>query len=153
LEEIGDKQSLISHIGDISYAQGYSWLWDAFFYQIESIAAKSPYHVCIGNHEYDWPKQPFRPKWSPFRPKWSPFNIDRSGECGVPYSMHFIMPGNSLLPTRTVSPTTKNLYYSIDVGVIHFFFYSTEIDFRLESDQYEFIAKDLRTVDRKKHLL
>ena len=58
IEALGDKPAFISHIGDISYARGYSWVWDHFFSQIEPIAANTPYHVCIGNHEYDWPSQP-----------------------------------------------------------------------------------------------
>lgn len=47
VEEIRDKPSLISHIGDITYACGISWIWDTFFSQIEPIASKTPYHVCI----------------------------------------------------------------------------------------------------------
>lgn len=143
LEQIGDKPSFVAHIGDISYARGLSWLWDNFFTQIEPVAARSPYHVCMGNHEYDWPGQPFKPDWSPYQ-------TDGGGECGVPYSLRFIMPGNSSLPTGTTSPATKNLYYSIDVGVVHFLFYSTETDFQVGSPQYTFIANDLRTVDRNK---
>ena len=53
VEALGDKPAFISHIGDISYARGYSWLWDHFFTQIEPVASKGAYHVCIGNHEYD----------------------------------------------------------------------------------------------------
>lgn len=143
LEEIGDKPSFISHIGDISYAQGYSWLWDSFFFQIQSIATRSPYHVCIGNHEYDWPSQPFKPYLSNY-------NTDGGGECGVPYSMKFNMPGNSSFSIGTSFRSIKNLYYSINVGVVHFLFYSTETDFQLGGNQYDFIAKDLRSVDRKK---
>ena len=41
------------HIGDISYARGIGALWDAFMTQIEPIAARTPYMVGIGNHEYD----------------------------------------------------------------------------------------------------
>ncbi|KAF0929607.1 hypothetical protein E2562_022976 [Oryza meyeriana var. granulata] len=89
LEVLGDKAAFISHIGDISYAKGYAWLWDHFFEQIEPIASRTPYHVCIGNHEYDWPSQPWKPSWAA--------NIyngkDGGGECGVPYSIKFRMPG------------------------------------------------------------
>ncbi|CDP00408.1 unnamed protein product [Coffea canephora] len=35
IDAIGDKPAFVSHIGDISYARGYSWLWDNFFNQIE----------------------------------------------------------------------------------------------------------------------
>ena len=48
-------------IGDISYARGYHWMWEYFFKQIEPIASQMPFHVSIGNHEYDYLKQ----KWKP----------------------------------------------------------------------------------------
>ena len=31
IEALGYKPAFISHIGDISYARGYSWFWDHFF--------------------------------------------------------------------------------------------------------------------------
>ncbi|EYU28840.1 hypothetical protein ABFS82_12G093900 [Erythranthe guttata] len=145
IEAIGEKPALISHVGDISYARGYSWLWDNFFNQIEPIASKVPYHVCIGNHEYDWPAQPWKPDWS-----YSIYGKDGGGECGVPYSLRFNMPGNSLEPTGTRSPPTRNLYYSFDMGVVHFVYFSTETNFLSGSKQYEFLKNDLSSVDRNK---
>ncbi|CAK9151114.1 unnamed protein product [Ilex paraguariensis] len=127
IEALGDKPTLVSHIGDISYARGYSWLWDNFFTQIEPMASKVPYHVCIGNHEYNWPLQPWRPEWS-----YSIFESDGGGECGVPYGLRFNMPGNSSEPTGTHAPATRNLYYSFDVGVVHFVDISTETNFYRE---------------------
>ncbi|CAF1072868.1 unnamed protein product [Rotaria magnacalcarata] len=41
------------HIGDVSYARGIGALWDASMTQIEPKAARVPYMVGIGNHEYD----------------------------------------------------------------------------------------------------
>ncbi|RZC82995.1 hypothetical protein C5167_045782 [Papaver somniferum] len=143
IEALGDKPAFISHIGDISYARGYSWLWDTFFTQIEPVASKVPYHVCIGNHEYDWPLQPWKPDWSSY-------GKDGGGECGVPYSLKFNMPGNSSLPTGTRAPATRNLFYSFDSGVVHFVYVSTETNFLPGSDQYNFIKHDLETVNRKK---
>ncbi|KAL5987316.1 hypothetical protein ACLOJK_038481 [Asimina triloba] len=145
IEDLGDKPALVSHIGDISYARGYAWLWDTFFMQIEPIASRVPYHVCIGNHEYDWPLQPWKPDWS-----FSVFHKDGGGECGVPYSLRFNMPGNSSLPTGTHSPNTRNLYYSFDAGVVHFVYMSTETNFLPGSDQYNFLKHDLENVDRRK---
>ncbi|KAK6133924.1 hypothetical protein DH2020_032316 [Rehmannia glutinosa] len=145
IEAIGDKPALISHIGDISYARGYSWLWDNFFNQIEPVASKVPYHVCIGNHEYDWPSQPWKPDWS-----YSVYGKDGGGECGVPYSLRFNMPGNSSEPTGTRAPPTRNLYYSFDFGVVHFVYLSTETNFLPGSKQYDFLKNDLESVDRKK---
>ncbi|KAJ6718360.1 INACTIVE PURPLE ACID PHOSPHATASE 9-RELATED [Salix purpurea] len=83
IEAIGDKHAFISHIGDISYARGYSWLWDHFFTQVEPVASKVPYHVCIGNHEYDWPLQPWKPDWA-----YAVYGTDGGGECGG--AVHFV---------------------------------------------------------------
>ncbi|RZC77569.1 hypothetical protein C5167_001739 [Papaver somniferum] len=143
IEALGDKPAFISHIGDISYARGYSWLWDTFFTQIEPVASKVPYHVCIGNHEYDWPLQPWKPEWASY-------GKDGGGECGVPYSLKFNMPGNSSSPTGTRAPATRNLFYSFDSGVVHFVYMSTETNFLPGGDQYNFIKHDLETVNRKK---
>lgn len=143
VEALGDKPSFVSHIGDISYARGYAWLWDHFFAQIEPVATKVAYHVCIGNHEYDWPLQPWKPDWANY-------GKDGGGECGVPYSLRFNMPGNSSEPTGTVAPATRNLYYSFDVGAVHFVYISTETNFLPGSNQYNFLKHDLESVDRSK---
>ncbi|XP_074339624.1 putative inactive purple acid phosphatase 2 isoform X1 [Apium graveolens] len=145
IEALGDKPTFISHIGDISYARGYAWLWDTFFNQIEPVASKVPYHVCIGNHEYDWPLQPWKPDWAS-----SVYNTDGGGECGVPYSLRFNMPGNSSELTATNAPATRNLYYSFDVGVVHFVYMSTETNFLEGSSQHNFIKHDLESADRNK---
>ncbi|XP_031269384.1 probable inactive purple acid phosphatase 2 [Pistacia vera] len=145
IKALGDKPAFVSHIGDISYARGYSWLWDHFFTQIEPVASRVAYHVCIGNHEYDWPSQPWKPDWS----QWI-YGTDGGGECGVPYSLKFHMPGNSSEPTGSHAPATRNLYYSMNVGVVHFVYFSTETNFLKGSNQYNFIKHDLASVDRKK---
>ncbi|MQL87399.1 hypothetical protein Taro_019950 [Colocasia esculenta] len=145
LAALGNKSAFVSHVGDISYARGYSWIWDEFFNQIEPIASQVPYHVCIGNHEYDWPLQPWRPSWS-----YGSYGKDGGGECGIPYSLKFKMPGNSSLPTGTGAPNTRNLYYSFDAGVVHFLYISTETNFLQGSDQYNFIKHDLESVNREK---
>jgi len=67
---------MVLHIGDISYARGYAFLWDYFFHNIEPVASAVPYMVCIGNHEYDYYGQPFAPSWSNY-------NSDSGGECGT----------------------------------------------------------------------
>ncbi|XP_060186328.1 probable inactive purple acid phosphatase 2 [Lycium barbarum] len=143
IEALGNKPALISHIGDISYARGYSWLWDNFFSQIEPVASRVPYHVCIGNHEYDWPLQPWKPDWSSY-------GTDGGGECGVPYSYKFHMPGNSSEPTGMRAPATQNLYYSFDSGPVHFVYMSTETNFLPGSKQFDFLKHDLESVDRVK---
>ncbi|KAK1551576.1 hypothetical protein Q3G72_000664 [Acer saccharum] len=145
IEALGDKPAFISHVGDTSYARGYEWLWDQYFVQIEPVASKVAYHVCIGNHEYNWPLQPWRPDWAK-----TIYGTDGGGECGVPYSLKFHMPGNSSEPTGTHAPATRNLYYSFNNGVVHFVYISTETNFFPGSSQYNFIKHDLESVDRNK---
>jgi hypothetical protein len=145
IEALGDKPAFVSHVGDISYARGFSWVWDEFFTLVEPIASRVPYHVCIGNHEYNWPSQPFRPDWA-----YGIYGKDGGGECGIPYSLRFNMPGNSSELTGTNAPATRNLYYSLDVGSVHFVYISTETNFLSGSSQYNFIKHDLKSVNRTK---
>uniref|UniRef100_A0A7N1A309 Purple acid phosphatase n=1 Tax=Kalanchoe fedtschenkoi TaxID=63787 RepID=A0A7N1A309_KALFE len=142
---LGDKHAFVSHIGDISYARGYLWIWDEFFSQIEPVASQVPYHVCIGNHEYDWPSQPWKPDWAA-----GVYGKDGGGECGVPYSLKFHMPSNFSEPTGTRAPATRNLVFSHNSGPVHFLYLSTETDFLSGSRQYEFIKRDLESVNRTK---
>ncbi|VFQ64511.1 unnamed protein product [Cuscuta campestris] len=151
IRALGDKPAMISHVGDISYARGYSWLWDNFFTQIEPITSRVPYHVCVGNHEYDWPSQPWIPSWAA-----TIYKQDSGGQCGVPFSFRFNMPGNSsesngaMASMGGMASMTRNLYYSFDMGVIHFVYISTETNFLPGSDQYRFLEQDLGSVDREK---
>ena len=48
------------HIGDVSYARGYAYVWPFFMNQMSAVSASvSGYHVAVGNHELDWcPPQP-----------------------------------------------------------------------------------------------
>lgn len=77
---------VLLHVGDLAYAVGYQWVrhphththphttqaassralqtWEQFMVAIEPIATQLPYMVGIGNHEYDYLAQPFRPWWS-----------------------------------------------------------------------------------------
>ncbi|CAF3957658.1 unnamed protein product [Rotaria magnacalcarata] len=133
------------HIGDISYARGIGALWDAFMTQIQPIAARVPYMVGIGNHEYDHAtggnKDPSgAPGPGGFRPGWGDYGTDSGGECAVPMVHRFHSPsnGNSLF------------WYSFDVGPVHVVYYSTEHDFRRSSPQYAWIEQDLRLVNRSR---
>lgn len=122
-----DDIDLVLHIGDISYAVGYSAQWDEFFDQIEPVASKVPYLTCIGNHERDFPES-----GSYYDGR------DSGGECGIPYEKRLRMP----------TPAQDQPWYSVNYGNIHFVFMSTEHDFREGSIQRAFLEKDLAKVDR-----
>lgn len=61
--------------------------------------------------------------------EWAHYGHDSGGECGVPYSTRFHMPGSASVATGTAAPATRNVWYSVDVGTVHFTYISTEHDF------------------------
>lgn len=127
--------SAVFNIGDISYARGWSFLWEFFFQSIQSVAASVPWMVAIGNHEYDFTGQPFHPSWSDY-------GTDSAGECGVPYLKRFTMP------VRAGSGESAGLWYSVDVGNVHVSLVSTEHDFTTGSAQLAWLQQDLAAVNR-----
>ena len=90
--------------------------------------------VSIGNHEYDYLAQPWRPSWTDF-------GTDSGGECGVPYVTRFHMPEGA-------PGSLRNMHYSFDYGNTHFVVMSTETDWLTNSTQFAFLEADLKAVDR-----
>jgi acid phosphatase type 7 len=136
--------SLLVHMGDISYARGYPFVWEWFMTSVAPLASALPYMVGIGNHEYDYRGH------GQISPAWAPWGVDSGGECGVPYSARFSMPAP---PTAVAPPPTgrlnqRSLWYSYEQGPIHWTTMSTEHDFTRGSPQYKFLESDLAGVDR-----
>jgi hypothetical protein len=123
---------LVLHIGDISYARGYSQLWDEFLHDIEPIATHVPYMTAIGNHEMDYPLSDSM--WQ---------GTDSGGECGIPYDVRFPM-------TREHQKFPERLSYSFELGFAHYLIIDTEHNFTMGSSQYQFIETDLKAVNRSK---
>jgi len=117
------------HIGDISYAVGYSSQWDEFFHQIYPIASRIPYMTSIGNHERDYPDSGSHYD-----------GTDSGGECGVPYESLLSMPAAG----------KDKPWYSFDYGNIHITMMSTEHNYDIGSEQHQFLERDLANVDRSK---
>ena len=129
LVDAGTIQAIV-HSGDISYADGYEPHWDAYFNKIQPIAARVPYMVTPGNHEF----------W---------FNF-------TSYKKRFSMPGlfePTGLPIDVSSGSGDNMYYSWDVEYAHFLAADSEspIDTAYFSEeQLTWMRKDLSLVDRAK---
>jgi hypothetical protein len=132
--------NLALHIGDISYAVGHSYRWDAFMSQIQPVAAQLPYMTAIGNHEMDWDGS---------------FNNymnsnDSGGECGIPYNARFRMPSTPPFQAKKpASPKTVH-YYSFEYGSVTFVIIDTETDLTPGSIQHAWIHATLASVDRKR---
>ena len=93
--------SSVHHLGDLSYADGASRLWDEYLALISTYASRVPITVGVGNHEYDHTeggegKDPSGEEagGGGFRPHWGNYGEDSGGECGVPVSRRFSGPEN-----------------------------------------------------------
>ncbi|XP_050386634.1 probable inactive purple acid phosphatase 27 [Argentina anserina] len=123
------KVDSIFHIGDISYATGFLVEWDFFLHQINPVASRVSYMTAIGNHERD-----YGDSGSVY------IFADSGGEVGVPYETYFPMP----------TPAKDKPWYSIEQGSVHITVISTEHEWTKNSEQYQWMKKDMASVDRSK---
>lgn len=143
----GGYTDFLLHFGDISYARGHAHMWDEFFHLIEPVATRVPYMVSIGNHEYDYltggtDHDPSGAAAADgrqnFHPDWANYGEDSSGECSVPMFHRWHAPENG-----------NGIYwYSFDAAGVHVVQISSEHDWRRGSPQYQWLEKDLKSVDR-----
>ncbi|CAK8575676.1 unnamed protein product [Lathyrus sativus] len=118
----------VFHIGDISYATGFLAEWDFFMNLISPVASRVSYMTAIGNHERDYVDS-----GSVYQ------TPDSGGECGVPYETYFPMPTSA----------KDKPWYSIEQASVHFTVISTEHDWSINSEQYEWMKKDMASVNRQ----
>ncbi|KAL5499790.1 hypothetical protein EMCRGX_G011250 [Ephydatia muelleri] len=129
IQEQLDKIDFVLQIGDISYALGYSSMWDVYFDQLEPIATRVPYMVGIGNHERNYPNT--MPGYYN--------NSGSGGECGIPHELRFPMP----------TPALDEPWYGFDYGSAHVVIMSTEHQFTEGTPQYSYLENHLKSVNRK----
>lgn len=108
--------------------------------QIEPLATRVPYMVAVGNHEQDHllGEDPVE-GGKGFHPSWGNHGHDSGGECGIPTEARFHMPDNG----------NRVWWYSYEYGHAHFTVISTEHNFTRGTRQYEWIERDLASVDRR----
>ena len=138
-----DDVDFVLHIGDISYAEGQGFRWDSWFREIEPVSTRVPYHVCLGNHEFDWPGQSYQP-WD-----WT-YKTDSGGECGIPFDRRFNMPGPRMRTGGDFLTGSRNIYHSRNVGMVHFVLISSEHNATVGSEQYTWLEADLAAVNRSR---
>lgn len=139
---LGDLDFVL-HAGDLSYGEGVASTWRTWMGLIEPVSSALPYHVSIGNHEYDYPSSQDGSKdpsgagkmWSP--PFWNG-GYDSGGECGVPASRHFRAPGTG----------NGVFWYSFSSGNVHVAMISSEHDPSPGAPMGDWLAQDLAAVDR-----
>ncbi|RLN95370.1 hypothetical protein BBJ28_00005488, partial [Nothophytophthora sp. Chile5] len=134
----------VMHVGDLAYAMGSTFIWDQFGQLIEYAAARLPYMISMGNHDYGYlegvKKDP--EKW-PAHPTFEQDGThghDSYGECGVPSEKRFHMPENG----------NGVYWYSFDTGLAHHTVLSSEHEFARGSRMHDWLVADLKAVDRAK---
>jgi len=134
--------NLVLHIGDISYAVGYGYLWEVYGSEIEPVSSIAPYMIGVGNHEYDHTgtggNDPSGATGNGWHPAWGNYGDDSGGECSVPTYHRFTAPANG----------NSIYWYSFDYGTAHIVIISSEHDFTPGSAQYNWIQQDLEKVNR-----
>jgi len=133
-------------IGDLSYADGNTHIWDQYMNMIEPFASRIPTMVAAGNHEYDYTSGDGSKKDGSgvktnetFHPSWGGNGFsDEGGECGVPFAKRFAAPNNG----------NSVFWYSYEQSLVHTIVLSSEHNMTDGSDQYKFLEKDLSGINR-----
>jgi len=74
--------SFLLHPGDLGYAEGSAYIWDVWGMLVQPIAARVPYMVTVGNHEYDHTGKRLEPSGAPpagWHPSWGNMGDDSAG--------------------------------------------------------------------------
>jgi len=102
--------SLMLLNGDLSYADGWLWMWERFMDSISPLASRMPLAITMGNHEIDFINNT---EGAPYA------NTRQSrGECGITSYRRFHIPP----------------YYSFDHGSVHFVMLNSETNLTAQKE-------------------
>lgn len=113
----GDKaQHGVVVLGGLSMAVGHGAMWDDFLQQLQPVFTRAPLMAAPGDTEAADPAL-----------EGAAFPSTASGgECGVAYTQRLRMPHRG----------TSELWYSVDMGPVHFVMLNTEQSLAADSPQY-----------------
>lgn len=135
--------------GDISYACGSAWIHEKFHELVAPIVSRVPLFTSMGNHEFDYRGQGFKPSWAG-----DAFGDGESsgGECGIPYRKRWMMPQADLESSESFKDTQDGSvpFYSFEASLLHVAVLSIEVDFTEGSPQHNWLKRDLSAVDRSR---
>jgi len=123
-----ENDDLVLFNGDISYARGWPWTWEVFYWQTSPFLRHIPAVASYGNHEMDFAKNGFI--WAR--------GGDSGGEAGIAAARRF----NMVLPTNATEAVTTFTYGSVCAITL-----SSEHDINTQADA---MAAVLAGVDRSK---
>ena len=142
IDTIGDID-FVTHYGDLGYAKGAIFIWDAWMAMMALVGSRVPYMVSVGNHEYDYftgGGSPNDPSGVPamWQPTWWDGKVDSLGECGVGTEERFRSPPNG----------NKIFWYYFATGSATIVTLSSEHDLAPGSPQGDFLQETLSRVNR-----
>ncbi|CAA7019167.1 unnamed protein product [Microthlaspi erraticum] len=109
--------------GDLAYADFMQPRWDTFGRLVQPLASRRPWMVTQGNHEVEHIPLLHPERFTAYNHRWRmPF--EESG-------------------------STSNLYYSFNVFGVHVIMLGSYTNFEPGSDQYQWLEKDLKSINRK----
>ena len=125
--------------GDLSYADGFLAGWNMYANMINKFSGNIVFMNTIGNHEADT-KTPLGGSLL--------FKGTKSGgECSVVSNTLFPYPSEKAGYNR-MDRSEDVMWWSKDIGLVHFIGISTEHNFSAGSPQYRWLEEDLQNVDR-----
>ena len=142
--DAGEPLDFVLHFGDLGYAKGAVFLWDAWMSMMANVGSRVPYLVSVGNHEFDYryPSQndPSGTSggMSNDMPSWFDGDVDSLGECGVGTDQRFRSPSNG----------NKIFWYSFATGSVSVIMLSSEHSVAPGSPQRAFLEGALASVNR-----
>jgi len=124
-------------VGDLSYADS-AWKpgmfgpcsqtrWDSWGKLVEPLAANCPLMVLPGNHE-----------------------VEQDGAPPATQTEFMAYQARMAMPAEASGAKEGNLYYSFEIGAVHFIMVNSYGDYNATSAQYKWLAADLKAVDRSK---
>jgi hypothetical protein len=142
--DAGEPLNFVLHFGDLGYAKGAIFLWDAWMSLMSNIGESVPYMVSIGNHEYDY-RYPSANDPSGVSggvhndmPQWFDGDVDSLGECGVGTERRFRSPQNG----------NHIFWYAFSTGSVSVITLSSEHSVAPGSPQRAFLEGALAAVNR-----
>jgi len=121
--------SMVVHAGDLSYADCDQPRWDTYGRLLEPLSSQVPWMTVAGNHE-----------------------VEELSRCGKSMNHSFAAYlqryGNSMPHNESSSASPQ--YYSFESAGVHWLMLGSYVDFSKDSEQFEWLQKDLKTVDRSR---
>lgn len=147
--EVNQELKLILHAGDLSYANCDQTRWDSYGMMTEFLAARRPWMVGAGNHEIE---SSFDGGYFLAFEKRYRMNTDKTAQFGDVTIPTPTNPDGSQQCTPSVFQMEYNYgnsFYSLESGGLHSIFLNCYSTNDMDSEQYQWLERDLASVDRE----